>query len=78
LAALAGLGVAGIATWKIIDLRGKVNDMRAEMKADGDEFGIAEAMADAVQVRVGAGLYLLIAAGLTAAVYITYAALKRG
>lgn len=77
LAALAGLGVAGVALWKIIDLRSKVAELRAEMKTDGDELGIAAAMADAVHVRVGAGLYLLIAAGFAAAVYIAYSALKR-
>lgn len=77
LAVLAGLAVAGIAVWKIVDLQVKVSNMRAEIEADADEFGIAAAMADAVHVRVGAGLYLLTAAGLVAAVYITVAVAKQ-
>jgi hypothetical protein len=71
--------VAGIAVWKIVDLRWRVADMRAELAdpAEGDEFGIAARMADAVQVRVGVGLWLLVAAGLVAGVYTGYTLLRR-
>jgi hypothetical protein len=75
--ALGGLGVAGLSAWKVVDLRSKVADMKADMARDGDEFGIAAAMADAVQARVGVGLWLMIGAGLAAAVCAGYVVLAR-
>lgn len=79
LAALASLGAAVMAAWKIVELRQKVTELRAEMAADAadDQLGIGRAMADAVHVRIGAGLWLLTAAGLVAAVYLTYAMIRR-
>jgi hypothetical protein len=77
LAVLAGLGVAGLAVWKIVDLQSSVADMREQMSADGDEFGFAEALADAVHARVGVGLWLLAAAGLAAAGYVGYTMVRR-
>ncbi len=77
LAALAGVSVAGVALWKILDLQARVNEMRETMTAEGDELGIAARMADAVQVRIGVGLWLLIAAGLVAAAYTGYTLLRR-
>jgi membrane-associated protease RseP (regulator of RpoE activity) len=77
LAVLAGLSVAGIAVWKIVDLRSSVEDMRRQMSANRDEFGFADALANAVHARVGVGLWLLIAAGLTAAAYVGYTIVKR-
>jgi len=76
LAALAGLGVTGVAVWKIAELRSRIADTRAEL-AEDDEFGFASALADAVHARVGAGLWLLVAAGLVAAVSIVYGLLRR-
>jgi len=76
-AALGGLGVAGLSAWKVVDLQSKVADMKADMAEDGDEFGIAAAMADAVQARIGAGLWLLIGAGLAAAVCAGFLLLAR-
>lgn len=77
--ALAGLSAAGIAVWKILDLRDRIADMRAEMAAtaERDQLGIASAFADAVHARIGAGLWLLVAAGAAACVSIMYGALKR-
>jgi hypothetical protein len=77
LAALGGLGVAGVAVWKIVDLQSKIAELKAEMTRESDEFGIAAAMADAVQAQPGVGLYLLIAAGVVTAVTATYVALAR-
>lgn len=76
-AALGGLGVAGLAVWDIIDLRSRVADLKAEMVADGDEFGFAERMAEAVHAQIGVGLWLLIGAGLTAVVAIGWTLLRR-
>jgi len=72
LAALAGLGLFGLGGWKVADLWTRVADMREEIapSAEEDIFGIRQAMSQAVQVHVGFGLWLLMAAGLVGAVTI--------
>lgn len=79
LAALAGLGVTGVAVWKIVELRSRITDMRTEMAqaTEGDELGFASALADAVHARIGPGLWLLVAAGLVAAISIGHGVLRR-
>jgi hypothetical protein len=77
LAALGGLSVAGLAVWKIVDLRSRVADLKAEMVADGDEFGFAERMADAIHAQIGVGLWLLVGAGLMAAACVGRTLLRR-
>jgi hypothetical protein len=78
-AALGGLGVAGLAVWTIVDLQSRVADLRAQVagSAGDDELGIAARMADAISVEMGVGLWLLIGAGLVAAVCAGYGVVTR-
>lgn len=67
-AALAGLGAIGWAGWHIWELQEISDKMQASMAqtiAD-DEFGIAASFAAASQFKIGAGLWLLVGAGLVA------------
>jgi len=79
LAGLAGLGLFGLGAWKVADLWASESTMRQEMAASAEEdiFGIQRAMSQAVQVRVGMGLWLLTLAGLVGAVTIVLMMLAR-
>lgn len=63
-----GLILAAIGGWKIFDLNTRFDELKAQLPAGDDPFGITSALTDAVHVSVGAGLWLLTAAGIVAAV----------
>jgi hypothetical protein len=66
---LGALGVLGLGAWTVVDLFARERDMRADMASQPDDaFGIGRAMADAVQVHVGTGLWLVVFGGLVGVV----------
>jgi len=67
-AIVSALGVAGMGVWKVVDLNTREAAMRSELAGQPDVFGLQEAMSNAVQVQIGAGLWVLILAGLAGAV----------
>lgn len=70
LAVLFAVALLGVAAWKLVDLSAAKERMREEMAkaAKDDVFGIARSMSNAVQVKVGTGLWLITLAGLAGSV----------
>ncbi|WP_116068367.1 hypothetical protein [Asanoa ferruginea] len=70
LALLAALALLALGVWKIADLSSAEEDMRQQMAtpSEDDVFGIGASMSQAVQMKVGIGLWLIMLAGLAGSV----------
>ncbi|MEU4420321.1 hypothetical protein AB0F81_06815 [Actinoplanes sp. NPDC024001] len=78
IAAVTGLGLSALAVWKIVDLYAKIDEMKKSLVPEGDDpFGIAASLSAAVSVSVGAGLWLITAAGIAGLVSAVALMLRR-
>lgn len=66
-AAVGGVALAALGIWDVVDLYGKVDNLKDSLSSTDDPFGLTSSLMAAVHVSVGAGLWLLIAAGVAAA-----------
>ncbi|GLW30751.1 hypothetical protein Areg01_36910 [Actinoplanes regularis] len=78
LAVAGATALAGIGAWKIFDLEVRKAELSASLADHNDPFGLSAALSSAVQASVGVGLWLILVAGVVAAVAWGWAWVSRG